>query len=104
MNTMKRNATPQNAVGDHHEDGEHLHFRLCHLCFHLNEADAEISQCEECNHLFKDEILTQFFDDQDAEAFTDAAPDDKRTEDSEEEDEAERGKFFGDVNGLSVRF
>ncbi|MBI1861096.1 MAG: hypothetical protein HYR96_09290 [Deltaproteobacteria bacterium] len=29
---------------------ESIHFRLCHLCFNLNEAAVEIHRCEKCGH------------------------------------------------------
>lgn len=29
---------------------ETIHFRLCHLCFHLNESPQEIHRCERCSH------------------------------------------------------
>jgi len=32
------------AVGD----DESLHFRLCHICFYLNESLNEITRCERC--------------------------------------------------------
>lgn len=29
---------------------ESIHFRLCHLCLHLNESPHEINRCEKCGH------------------------------------------------------
>ncbi len=31
---------------------ELVHFRLCHICFHLNEAATEVIQCEKCHRVF----------------------------------------------------
>ena len=29
---------------------ESIHFRLCHMCLHLNESAQEIHRCERCAH------------------------------------------------------
>lgn len=105
---MSKNRRGANHPGPHApllEDG-HLHFRLCHLCLHLNEADQEIEECSECQHTFKDEILVQFFDNADREAFSDAHPDEQLEEAAAEErdEESESVKPARDLNGLSVRF
>lgn len=31
---------------------ESIHFRLCHLCLHLNESPNEVNRCEQCAHEF----------------------------------------------------
>lgn len=31
---------------------ESIHFRLCHLCFYLNESREEIHRCAKCEHDF----------------------------------------------------
>lgn len=30
-------------------DKEYVHFRLCHICLHLNEASTEIVRCGKCS-------------------------------------------------------
>ncbi len=29
-----------------------LHFRLCHVCLHLNEAENDVTECEACQCTF----------------------------------------------------
>lgn len=31
---------------------EYLHFRLCHMCLHLNESEETINECEACQCTF----------------------------------------------------
>ena len=106
MKSNRRNMTPHPAGQRPFGEDGHMHFRLCHLCMHLNEADQEISECSECQHAFKDEILTQFFRDRDDESFSDAAPDDSEGESTSEssEEDPDDAKPVRDLNGLSVRF
>lgn len=87
---------------DNSLENGNLHFRLCHLCLHLNESEEDIEECVKCQHIFKDEALMQFWDDNDQQAFSDEVnypP--TRSEDSEEGDGANP---YGIVNGLNARF
>jgi len=36
-----------------------LHFRLCHLCLHLNESQADIIQCERCHRYLTIESMVE---------------------------------------------
>ena len=40
------------------ENQESLHFRLCHLCFHLNESSTEVDKCLRCHASFKPDVDT----------------------------------------------
>lgn len=79
-----------------------LHFRLCHLCLFLNEAEAEIEECMRCHHVFRDEALKQFWDNNDQEAFSDQINYPPEQESAEEETESEMED--SNVNGLNARF
>ena len=36
-----------------------LHFRLCHVCLHLNESNHEIINCEKCQRYLTIESLVE---------------------------------------------
>ena len=36
---------------------DHLHFRLCHICLHLNESSSDILQCHRCQRYLTIEPL-----------------------------------------------
>lgn len=38
---------------------EALHFRLCHVCLHLNESNVEIIQCAKCQRYLTIESLVE---------------------------------------------
>lgn len=105
---MKKRGRNQELLPAREAEGN-LHFRLCHLCFFLNEGNSEISECERCQHAFTDEALTQFFDDYDEEAFSDqleqpAPPEQEEYENEKGERISSKRPVTGQVYGLSVRF
>lgn len=38
------------------------YFRLCHFCFHLNEAPIEVARCSSCQRALKFETLAQEYE------------------------------------------
>ncbi len=40
---------------------EPLHFRLCHGCWHLNESNAEVTQCGKCQRAFPSQYSQELF-------------------------------------------
>ena len=88
------------------EESGHMHFRLCHLCYFLNEGNSEVTECSQCRHAFKDESLTQFFDNNDQEAFSDQleTPEPPPVEEREDASGRMESRRQGHVYGLSVVF
>ena len=37
----------------------HLHFRLCHVCFNLNESEKAIAHCQKCGRLLSLENISE---------------------------------------------
>ena len=42
---------------------EATYFKLCHFCFHLNEADQPIMDCTQCANLLSSEPIEEFYED-----------------------------------------
>ena len=40
---------------------EHLHFRLCHGCWYLNQSNSEVTQCERCHRAFPSQYPREMF-------------------------------------------
>lgn len=79
---------------------EATYFRLCHLCFHLNEADQPIMECEECTNMLSAAPIDDFYDD-----IFEAQTDSRRKSNEELEEERElRNSLPPDpeIKGLSV--
>ena len=92
-------------------DREVVHFRLCHICFHLNEAQAEVIQCDKCHRVFGMGGWEESEDDDDMDASdesgTAAAAAAAAMDAADEEEELMRlpmpnRKTYSRVHGLSV--
>ena len=41
---------------------DHVHFRLCHICLHLNESSSEILRCQQCKKYLSVESIWEFIE------------------------------------------
>ena len=100
----------------------HLHFRLCHVCFNLNESEKAIAHCQKCGRLLSLENISEqewaAIQANHAEENNDGwgeqvsgvtqSPNSRQSDDLEEVAEGLLGELAeGDLpnlNGLSVRF
>lgn len=72
------------------------YFRLCHFCFHLNEADQPIMECTECSNLLSSEPIEEFYED-----LYESVSASNSADDDEEESETNTG-VLPQLGGLSV--
>ena len=40
---------------------ENIYFRLCHVCFHLNESQDPIEKCESCENDYANPFLKDYY-------------------------------------------
>lgn len=56
---MKRNRKKAASPSSASVRDDQLHFRLCHVCLHLNESNVEIIQCTKCQRYLTIESLVE---------------------------------------------
>lgn len=81
--------------------GEAIHFRLCHICFHLNESSSEIIRCQSCRKYLSVEPIWEYLEGRQK------ARQKRRVQDDDDEDEDEETETFTKrippiLTGLSV--
>lgn len=93
----------QNTVTTAASVSEATYFRLCHFCFHLNEGDQPIMDCEECEQLISSAPIDDFYEDV-YEAQAQAQAQKRNHTNEEEEDEARKllSLPHNELRGLSV--
>ena len=77
---------------------EATYFRLCHFCFHLNEADVPIMDCTQCANLLSSEPIEEFYED----VFEKQTPAASLDEDEEDDESRRNLPIHSELRGLSV--
>lgn len=86
----------------HLSSEEALHFRLCHVCLHLNESEGDIQQCQKCQrYLTIENMVEQRLARRRRGAAVFNLEVDDDIEDLSEDDFGEIPRFSG-LNGLAV--
>ncbi len=79
---------------------EQLHFRLCHVCLHLNESESDIEQCQRCQRYLTIENLVE----EKLAARLLGGEDDEDEMDEELMEGSMVRRKGGGLNGLAVRW
>jgi hypothetical protein len=83
-------------------DGATLHFRLCHVCLHLNESTTSVLSCQKCNHALGLPLVDQAARELDADWDPFIDPPSSNAQQPEISPEIERA--LGGIAGLDVRW